>query len=445
MSSIGRKRVDEYIDNVCGLIKNKKVHENIKDELLSHIDEIIEDCMEKGKIEDEAVNQALLQMGSYDVVGTSLNKVHKAEPDWVLLIMTSILTAFGIFTLGFMVKNNSVGGYYSSTSIVKTIICVVLGLIIGYGILKVDYRNFKKYSKYIYVGTIVISIVGLVISQTINGVTGWVSIGSGVFNIFQIIPLLFIISLAGIFENYNWNSIKNILLGFSLAFMPCVFFLFGNSLSNIIVYGIAVTTIMIVSGIKIRYIIAIGSTVGAFFAYYIFSAEYRVKRVFTFLNPAKDPEGSGWIYIKLNNLRESSGLFGKGGSIAADSLPSANTDFIFTYIIYSFGWIVAIILVSLVLAFIIRIGFISENAKDRYGKLIVSGLCALFAAQFLLNILINLNLFPAYSVSMPFISYSGTGMIINMFSIGLIASVHKWRNTPYKILENKKKIKMDSI
>ncbi|MEG0134340.1 MAG: FtsW/RodA/SpoVE family cell cycle protein, partial [Clostridium sp.] len=127
---------------------------------------------------------------------------------------------------------------------------------------------------------------------------------------------------------------------------------------------------------------------------------------------------------------------GKGGSIAADSLPSANTDFIFTYIICSFGWIVAIILVSLVLAFIIRIGFISENAKDRYGKLIVSGLCALFAAQFLLNILINLNLFPAYSVSMPFISYSGTGMIINMFSIGLIASVHKWRNTPYIILKN---------
>lgn len=444
MSTIGNKRVDEYINNVCGLIKNKKVHESIKDELVSHIDEIVEDCIDQGKTEDEAVNQALLQMGSYDVIGTSLNKVHKAEPDWVLLIITTILVAFGIFTLGFMVKNTTAQEYYSSISIVNTIIGVVVGLIIGYGILKVDYRNFKKYSKYIYVGAIVISIVGLIVSNTINGVIGWISIGQISFNIFHITPLLFIISLAGIFENYNWNSIKNIAIGFLLAFIPCIFFIAVPSITNTIIYWVAVAIIMVVSGIEGRYIIAVISSIGALVATYIFSETYRVDRFFTFLNPEKDPEGAGWIYMQLKNLRESSGGFGKGGGIVVDSIPAANTDFIFTYIIYSFGWIVAIILVSLVLAFIIRIGFISANSKDRYGKLIVSGLCSLFAGQFLLSILINLNLFPASSVSMPFISYSGTGMIINIISIALIASVHKWRNTQFIISDNKKNLGIGS-
>lgn len=446
MSTIGNKKVDEYINNVCGLIKNKKVHENIKDELLSHIDEIIEDCIEQGKTEDEAVNQALLQMGSYDVVGTSLNKVHRAEPDWVLLIMTSIFITFSIFTLGFMNKNSIIDEHNPSTYLGKAVIFTVVGIIIAYGILKVDYRNFKKYSKYIYIGAIVISIVGLIVSNPINGVIGWISIGPISFNIFHITPLLFIISLAGIFENYNWNSIKKVLVGFVLAFVPGVFFILAPSLTNTIVYSIAVTTMMMISGVKLRYIVGIVSAAGVFASVCILPNSYRVDRILAFINLEKYQGEVSWINIQLDNLRSSATAFGKGGSsVAADLLPGANSDFIFTYIIYSFGWIVAIILVSLVLAFITRMGFIGANSRDGYGKLIVSGLCALFATQFLLNILMNLSIFLESPVGMPFISYSGTGMIINMVSIGLIASVHKWRNTPYKILTSKKKIKIDSV
>ena len=139
----------------------------------------------------------------------------------------------------------------------------------------------------------------------------------------------------------------------------------------------------------------------------------------------------GWIYNQIDMLRSPAGLFGQGGNYALDMLPSANSDYILTYIIYTFGWIIGIILIALVLAFIIRIGFIGVNTRDKYGKLIVSGLCALFATQFLLNILMNLNLAPAFAISLPFISYGGTALIGNMFSIGIITNVYKWRNTPY--------------
>lgn len=244
-------------------------------------------------------------------------------------------------------------------------------------------------------------------------------------------PILLTLSLAGIYENYDWSSFKNILIGFAVGFGPGVFFLLDTLLPGLVIYTIAVTALMIISGIKLRDIVIALGTLGTAFIIFIFKAPYRVVIMFSSLRPIGDPYGSDWIYNQIATLRSSAGLFGQGGNYALDMLPSANSDYILTYIIYTFGWIVGIILIALVLAFIIRIGFIGTKTRDKYGKLIVSGLCALFAAQFSLNILMNLNLAPSFDISLPFISYGGTGLIINMFTIGIITNVYKWRNTPY--------------
>lgn len=103
-------------------------------------------------------------------------------------------------------------------------------------------------------------------------------------------------------------------------------------------------------------------------------------------------------------------------------------EFALTSIIYSFGWIVGIIVITLVLSFIVRIVFISKNTKNTYGKLLVSGLCSLFAIQFILHILFNFSLFPILGINMPFISYGGNQLIINVLSISLINNVYKFRN-----------------
>lgn len=435
MYAIDNKMVDEYINNVCGLVKNKKVHENIKDELINHIEEFVEEYMEDGKSEEEAIKEALIQMGSFDIVGSSLNKVHKAAPDWILVVMTSILIAFGIGTLGFMSRSDSIlrypDGEYFRVIMTKAGIHLIMSIAVVIGILKIDYRSLNKYSKYIYSGTIFTSILGLFISSTVNGISGWIRIGPISFNIMHIAPVLLVLSLAGIFENYDWNTLKNILTGFALGFGPCLIFLFVPSLPSLVIYTIAVTTLMIISGIKLRYIIFSLGTLGTAFIAFVFAEAYRVERITSFLSPTDDPYGAGWIYNQIYMLRKSAGLFGQGGNYALEILPEANSDYILTYIIYTFGWIVGIILIALVLAFIIRIGFIGINTKDKYGKLVVSGFCALFATQFLLNILMNLNLAPTFSISLPFVSYGGTGLIINMFVIGLITNVYKWRNTPY--------------
>lgn len=108
-------------------------------------------------------------------------------------------------------------------------------------------------------------------------------------------------------------------------------------------------------------------------------------------------------------------------------------EFALTSTIHCFGWIVGILVIALVLSFIIRIGIISSNTKNTYGKLLISGLFMLFTIQFILNILANFSLSPILGISMPFISYGGTQLLINVLAISIINNVYKYRNTASKL------------
>lgn len=102
MSITENNKVNEYINNVCKLIKNKKVHNEIKEELLDHINDIIDDYLEIGMSLDVVTDKALMQMGNSEVIGHDLNKAHKSNSDWLLLIITTCLISFGFLTTAFL-------------------------------------------------------------------------------------------------------------------------------------------------------------------------------------------------------------------------------------------------------------------------------------------------------------------------------------------------------
>ena len=186
---------------------------------------------------------------------------------------------------------------------------------------------------------------------------------------------------------------------------------------------------MNISGFKLKNLITISSVLITMLLIFIFGATYRLERFFIFLNPSQDINGAGWIYNQLNTLRNSAGLFGNGANSNLSIIPDANMEFALTSIIHCFGWIVGILVIALVLSFIVRIGLISSTTKNTYGKLLISGLFMLFTIQFILNILANFSLSPILGVSMPFISYGGTQLVINVLAISIINNIYKFRNT----------------
>lgn len=427
MSRIENNKVNEYINNVCKLIKNKKVHNEIKEELLDHINDIIEDYLEIGMSLSVATDKALMQMGDAKVIGHDLNKAHKSNSDWLLLIITTFLIFFGFLTTAFLQLNNFNDSYYINY-ISKLLVFLVISIVLSLFILKLDYRNLKKYSLILYIISISLILLTLTFSPSINGARNWLVIGSVSINTLAITPILLIISLAGIFDNYNWTNKLSLFKGLILVFIPVILFMSLSSLSTVLIYLIAAFTIMHISGFKLKYLIFISGTLCSILLLFIFNAEYRIRRFFIFLNPTQDIDNTGWIYNQLNTLRNSAGLLGTGSTINSSFLPDANMEFALTSIIYCFGWIIGIMVITLVLSFIIRIAFISNNTKNTYGKLLVSGLCSLFAIQFILNILFNFSLSPILGINMPFISYGGSQLVINVLSISIINNVYKFRN-----------------
>lgn len=427
MSRIENNKVNEYINNVCKLIKNKKVHNEIKEELLDHINDIIEDYLEIGMSLSVATDKALMQMGDAKVIGHDLNKAHKSNSDWLLLIITTFLIFFGFLTTAFLQLNNFNDSYYINY-ISKLLVFLVISIVLSLFILKLDYRNLKKYSLPLYIISISLILLTLTFSPSINGARNWLVIGSVSINTLAITPILLIISLAGIFDNYNWTNKLSLFKGLILVFIPVILFMSLSSLSTVLIYLIAAFTIMHISGFKLKYLIFISGTLCFILLLFIFNAEYRIRRFFIFLNPTQDIDNTGWIYNQLNTLRNSAGLLGTGSPINSSVLPDANMEFALTSIIYCFGWIIGIMVITLVLSFIIRIAFISNNTKNTYGKLLVSGLCSLFAIQFILNILFNFSLSPILGINMPFISYGGSQLVINVISISIINNVYKFRN-----------------
>jgi len=184
------------------------------------------------------------------------------------------------------------------------------------------------------------------------------------------------------------------------------------------------------SNMERKYAICIISLNAICFLYYSISRPYRVSRLISFLNPFSNPEGTGYMGVQIYNINHTSGILGHGFSSNIDllKLPSMKKEFVFSFIVHTFGWLGAAVIISIIISFIYRIIQISRYVRNTYGRLLISGFISIFIVQFAANILMNLNLFPIVGVALPFLSYGGSLGLVNMLSVGVIMSVYRRRS-----------------
>lgn len=159
----------------------------------------------------------------------------------------------------------------------------------------------------------------------------------------------------------------------------------------------------------------------------IFSA-YRLKRLLAYLNPWKDPLNTGFQIIQSLLAVGSGGLFGLGLGNSRQKfyyLPQQYADFIFAVLCEELGFIGGTVLLMIFLAFFFRGYKIASSAPDEFSYLLASGLVSMLFVQTALNIMVVTGLVPTTGIPLPFVSYGGTAMIINMFSVGIIANVSR--------------------
>ncbi|MBW9146298.1 FtsW/RodA/SpoVE family cell cycle protein [Clostridium sp. CM027] len=420
-------KISEYIDYVCSYVKYKGAHKEIKQELSSHIEDIVGEYAEKGIVQEESVIRAVERMGDGEAVGKQLNIAHKGTPDWITLILTILLVNIGVALMYLMQYKNS---FRSSDYLFKhSLLYAAIGTIGIVLLYFFDYRKLQKYSKHIFVGMCLLFTLSFFISHPING-SPFISVGRFTFDIKAISLYVFIIALAGIFNNDDWNKKMNLIKAVWYLIIPMLLMLAAQGLGYCGIYFITFIVLALKSNMKKRYVIYIVALNTICFLYYIISEPYRISRFFTFLHPFSDARGVGFLNVQMYEIAHTSGIFGHGFSAneALLKVPEMQSDFVFIYIVHTFGWLGAAVIISIIVSFIYRILHVSKYVRDNYGRLLISGLISIFIVQFATNILMNLNLFPMIGIPLPFISYGGSLGIINMVSVGIIMSVYRRRS-----------------
>lgn len=425
--------VQEYINKVCSLIKNKDVHYDINLELQDHMQTLKEEFINSGLSENEATKKVISHMGDPELIGQQLDKTHKAKVGWGFIIPLLGFSLFGLIAMYFIQSNLAVDEAYYVKVFQKNLIFYILGMALMIMLYFFDYRKILPYSKHIYIASVIFLISQLLFSVPVNGKYyfhfSFISIDLVLFSL-----ILLVISLSGILQNLNFTKPYEFLKFLGIIIIPGVFMI-TMSISYGFLYFIACITLMIISKAKIyQVLLCIMSTTLGLFTY-ILPIPYRVRRLIALLNPASDPD-SGWMYIQLKNLMNSASAFGNGFTIKPTTIPELHTDFIFSYIVYTFGFVAAAIVIALITIFILKLIKVATITKNPYGKLLVSGFTAILTTEFLLNIGMNFGISPIIGISLPFMSFGGSQLVTNMISVGLILSVYKRKDIAHNLIKS---------
>ena len=310
---------------------------------------------------------------------------------------------------------------------------LIIGYILLYFVSKIHYSFYYKNSSKIFL--IVLILIVLVIIPGIgtirNGSRSWFGIGS--FGIqpseFMKLAIIIFISKYLVKNEKNINNFKKTVLPI-LLILGLVFALimlqpdFGT---GVIILMISIS-ILFIAGVNLKFFLKLGVLGIIGIVVLILIAPYRIKRILSFLNPLSDPLGSGFQIIQSLYAIGPGGLFGLGLGNSIQKhfyLPEPQTDFIFAIISEELGIVGCIIVVVLFLLIIINGFYIAKKQDDLFSKYLAFGITFWIAFQSLLNLMVVVGIIPVTGVTLPFLSYGGSSLLINMISMGILINISK--------------------
>lgn len=352
--------------------------------------------------------------------------------DYVFLVLVLILLAIGIV----MVFSSS---YYYALSkwhdkyhfLKKELVWSGIGLLIMFVTMNINYKIYKYLSWILLIASTGLLIATLSFGDIYNGAQRWLTIYGFQFMSSEVSKISLIIFFAHMLSSKKysikkfWDIFKPylIIIGITSALI-----LKQPDYSTLSVIVAVLLTMMFISGAKFRYFLPVIALGGVFAWRLIIETPYRLQRILTFLKPFDDPMGSGWQIINSLYAFGMGGLIGVGiGQSTQNKLyiPEPQNDFILATFGEEFGFVGTLILISLFIALIYRGINIAKKAEDQFGSLLAFGIIFLVAVQTIINIGVCTALLPVTGMTLPFISFGGTNLIILMGSMGIVLNISK--------------------
>lgn len=359
----------------------------------------------------------------------------KSNPDLILIIVTLSLLAIGLIMVysasAIWADYKFADSFYFAK---RQLLFACVGVIAMFFIMNVDYWTWRTWAKLLIMVCFILLLVVLIpgIGMARNGSRSWIGVGA-----FSIQPSEFMkLAMIAFLAKYL-SERQKLITSFKKGMLPSlslVFLAFGLIMlqpdfgTGTVMVGTCIVMIFI-AGARISHFIGLGLIGAAGFVGLILSAPYRMERITSFLDPWKDPLGSGFQMIQSLYAIGPGGLFGLGLGQSRQKffyLPEPQTDFIFAILSEELGFIGGSLVLFLFALMLWRGIRIALGAPDLYGSLLAVGIIAMVAIQVMINIGVVTGLMPVTGITLPFLSYGGSSLTLMLMAIGVLLNISRY-------------------
>lgn len=357
--------------------------------------------------------------------------------DIPFLLLTLLLLTVGLVMLysASSAQSEYDTGYTISTKYLqKQAVCAGLGLVCMFFFSRIPAEFWYRFSWPLYGISIVLLLSVLVVGESVNGARRWINIAGIQFQPSEIAKFTLIVLFARLTRGFGEDARKFRygVLGFGAALLGILVPLaLEKHLSAIMLMGLVAVVMMFVAGTHPKWLLAGAGVAVAFVLIYITFMGYAGDRVTAWLHPEEDPSDTGYQILQSLYAIGSGGLFGLGFGKSRQKylyLPFQYNDYIFAVICEELGLVGALLIIALFAALILRGYWVSLRARDRFSTVLAAGLVTLIAVQTVLNLCVVTNLLPSTGIALPFFSYGGTALAVNLGEMGIVLSISRGRN-----------------
>ena len=375
-----------------------------------------------------------MQTRLYAKEDRSVTRSERVDP--IFLGLTLLLLAVGLTMLYSASAAQSLydtGNRTSAHYLGRQALCALLGLGAMVGLSRLDPDIWYRLAWPVYGISIVLLLAVLVFGQTVNGATRWINIAGIRFQPSEVAKFAMILLFARLTRSFGPRTaqFRYGVLGFGGALLGILVPLaLERHLSAIMLMGMVAVVMMFIAGTDMKWLLAGAAGAVIFVIVYVSLLGYAGDRITAWFHPEEDPGNTGYQILQSLYAIGSGGVFGMGWGRSRQKfmyLPFQYNDYIFAIVCEELGLVGAVLIALLFAALILRGYWIALQARDRFSTVLCAGLVTLIAIQTILNFGVVTNLLPSTGVALPFFSYGGTALAVNLGEMGIVLGISRQR------------------
>ncbi|OEH85414.1 cell division protein FtsW [Desulfuribacillus stibiiarsenatis] len=365
-------------------------------------------------------------------------QVQRKLPDFFLLTIALLLTGFGLvavysasFAIGYENYHNA------NFFFVKQLMWATLGIGVLFFTMNIPYNFFRKLSPLMFLGVFVLLVLLIIPGVGIerNYATRWIGIGPLVVQPSEVLKVVICL-----YFPYLITKKIDVLDDFKKGVMPIIvlmgvcflLIMVQPDFSTAAMIAFLTVALLFAAGVRIKHLFGVALAGVPFLLLMAIFKPYRVKRLFTFFNPEQaDQLKEGYQIMHSLYAFANGGITGVGFGAGLQKLfylPEPHTDFIFAIIGEELGLIGTIAIIILFALFFWRGLFIASRSEELYAKLAAIGITVMISFQAFVNMGITVGLLPVTGMTLPFISYGGSSLLITLFATGILLNISRYIN-----------------